>query len=91
MSTQITMADVKRALEEGSGVQEGIDLDRDLAVMSFRDMGYDSLAVLETGLRLSRENDIQIDDEVFTDLETPQQLLDEVNLALKNQAESAAS
>ncbi|MGX5694239.1 acyl carrier protein [Dermacoccus abyssi] len=91
MSTQITMADVKRALQEGSGVQEGIDLDRDLAVMSFRDMGYDSLAVLETGLRLSRENDIQIDDEVFTDLETPQQLLDEVNLALKNQAESAAS
>lgn len=82
MTTHITMDDVKRALVEGSGVSEGGDLDRDLTVKTFRDMGYDSLAVLETGLRLSRENNIEIDDEVFTDLETPAQLLDVVNSAL---------
>jgi act minimal PKS acyl carrier protein len=89
MSNQITMADLKRALEQGSGVQEGVDLERDLVLKTFRDMGYDSLAVLETGLRLSRENSVEIDDEVFTDLETPQQLLEQVNLALS--ARSVAS
>ncbi|GLY18857.1 acyl carrier protein [Kineosporia rhizophila] len=82
MADQITMADVKQALLEGSGVQDGVDLDRDLLGSSFRELGYDSLAVLETGLRLGRDNSIKIDDEVFTDLETPQQLLDAVNLAL---------
>lgn len=89
MATLITMDDVKRALAEGSGVESGVDLDRDLTVKSFRDMGYDSLAVLETGLRLGREHDVEIADEVFTDLETPQQLLDQVNLVLS--ARSVAS
>jgi minimal PKS acyl carrier protein len=82
MQQHITMDDVKRALVAGSGIGPGVDLDRDLTVKSFREMGYDSLAVLETGLRLGRENDVEIDDEVFTDLETPQQLLEQLNLAL---------
>ncbi|WP_410634896.1 acyl carrier protein [Amycolatopsis sp. cmx-4-83] len=82
MARTITMEDVKRALREGSGVDAGVDLDRDVHEKTFRDLGYDSLAVLETGLRLSRENDVDIDDEVFTDLETPQQLLEQVNHAL---------
>jgi act minimal PKS acyl carrier protein len=82
MRQAVTMEDVKRALREGSGVEDGVDLDRDIEVKTFRDLGYDSLAVLETGLRLGREHDVQIDDEVFTDLETPQQLLDQVNLAV---------
>jgi act minimal PKS acyl carrier protein len=82
MRQLVTMEDVKRALREGSGVEDGVDLDRDIEVKTFRDLGYDSLAVLETGLRLGREHDVQIDDEVFTDLETPQQLLDQVNLAV---------
>lgn len=82
MALLITMDDVKRALQEGSGVEDGVDLDRDLTVKTFSDMGYDSLAVLETGLRLGRENDVHVDDEVFIDLETPQQLLDKLNGAL---------
>ncbi|MCX5339771.1 acyl carrier protein [Streptomyces atratus] len=86
MTRRVTMDDLRRALEEGSGVDEGVNLDRDLKTRAFSDLGYDSLAVLETGLRLGRENDIEIDDSVFTDLETPQQLLDAVNHALERQA-----
>ncbi|MEV4316691.1 acyl carrier protein [Actinocrispum sp. NPDC049592] len=87
--TRITMADLKRALEEGSGVDEGVDLDRDLGTSAFADLGYDSLAVLETGLRLSRENDVDIDDSIFMDLDTPQQLLDAVNEALERRRQAS--
>ncbi|MGI5368230.1 actinorhodin polyketide synthase [Streptomyces sp. A244] len=89
MPARVTMNDLKRALEEGSGVDEGIDLDTDLRTMAFSELGYDSLAVLETGLRLGRENNIELDDSVFADLDTPQQMLDAVNEALERQ--SAAS
>lgn len=82
MSHSVTMHDLKHALEIGSGVDWGVDLDRDLPTKTFNQLGYDSLAVLETGLRLGRDHDVTIDDEVFTDLETPQQLLDAVNQAL---------
>ncbi|MGJ3560472.1 acyl carrier protein [Streptomyces sp. INA 01156] len=71
MSARVTMNDLKRALEEGSGVDEGVNLDTDLETMAFSELGYDSLAVLETGLRLGRENDIELDDSVFADLDTP--------------------
>ncbi|MFE6496699.1 acyl carrier protein [Streptomyces sp. NPDC057748] len=83
------MNDLRRALVEGSGVDEGVDLERDLGTRAFTDLGYDSLAVLETGLRLGRENDIEIDDSVLTDLETPQQLLDAINHALQRRAASS--
>ncbi|MCY0947989.1 acyl carrier protein [Streptomyces sp. H27-S2] len=86
MTARVTMDDLKRALQEGSGVDEGVDLDRDLPTKAFADLGYDSLAVLETGLRLGRENNIEIDDSVFNELDTPQQLLDAINQALESQA-----
>jgi minimal PKS acyl carrier protein len=79
MSTSISFIDLKRALTEGSGVPEGVDLDRDLESMTFSDLGYDSLAILETGLRLGRENNVEIEDDVFADLETPQQLIEQIN------------
>ncbi len=88
-ANRITMDDLRRALEEGSGVDEGVDLARDLGSSAFADLGYDSLAVLETGLRLSRENDVDIDDSVFMDLDTPQQLLDAVNEALERQRQAS--
>ncbi|MEU0627570.1 MULTISPECIES: acyl carrier protein [unclassified Streptomyces] len=89
MTQHVTMNDLRRALVEGSGVDEGVDLERDLGTRAFTDLGYDSLAVLETGLRLGRENDIEIDDSVLTDLETPQQLLDAINHALQRRAASS--
>ncbi|MEU5627208.1 MULTISPECIES: acyl carrier protein [Streptomyces] len=85
MTARVTMDDLKRALEEGSGVEEGVNLDTDLKTMAFSELGYDSLAVLETGLRLGRENDVELDDTIFTDLDTPQQMLDAINEALAHQ------
>ncbi|MFF2142290.1 acyl carrier protein [Kitasatospora sp. NPDC058190] len=89
MTQHVTMDDLRRALVEGSGVDEGVDLERDLGTRAFKDLGYDSLAVLETGLRLGRDNDIEIDDSVLIDLETPQQLLDAINHALQRRAASS--
>ncbi|MEH3069348.1 MAG: acyl carrier protein [Aeromicrobium erythreum] len=82
----ITLDDVKRALVEGAGVDAGVDLERGIATLTFEELGYDSLAVLETGLRLGRENGVEIDDEQLADIETPQDLADAVNHALAEAA-----
>ncbi len=89
MITLITINDLKRALKEGSGVPEGVDLDRDLESQTFSDLGYDSLAILETGLRLGRENNVEIEDEIFADLETPQQLIEQINSIISSKGVSS--
>ncbi|HEY0167791.1 MAG TPA: acyl carrier protein [Jatrophihabitans sp.] len=82
MPTQISMEDLKRALREGSGVDESIDLDLKVETMTFEELGYDSLAILETGLRLGREHGVEIADDDLADVERPQELVSAINRAL---------
>lgn len=82
MPAEITMEALKRVLREGSGVEEGIDLDTDIEAMTFEELGYDSLAVLEAGLRLGREHGVELADEELADIERPQELLDALNRML---------
>jgi act minimal PKS acyl carrier protein len=76
------MEDLKRALREGSGVDESIDLDLKVETMTFEELGYDSLAILETGLRLGREHGVEIADDDLADVERPQELVSAINRAL---------
>lgn len=75
----LTIDDLKRILREAAGEQEGIDLDGDILDVTFEDLGYDSLALLETGSRIEREHGIQLEDTTVTVTETPRALLDVVN------------
>jgi act minimal PKS acyl carrier protein len=45
----------------------------------FADLGYDSLALLETGGRIEREHGIELADSTITDAETPRALIACVN------------
>ncbi|MFG2606217.1 acyl carrier protein [Streptomyces sp. NPDC048514] len=77
---EFTMDVLRRILREGAG--EDVDLDGDIDDVTFGDLGYDSLALLETGARIGREYGIELEDTVFVDAETPRQLVDALNRQL---------
>ncbi|MEU1185861.1 acyl carrier protein [Streptomyces sp. NPDC005820] len=79
---EFTLDDLKRILLEGAGADEGVDLDGDILDTHFEQLGYESLALLETGSRIEREYDITLDDSVLTDADTPRALIDAVNAHL---------
>jgi act minimal PKS acyl carrier protein len=87
---QFTLDDLKRILIEGAGAEDGVDLDGDILDADFEHLGYESLALLETGGRIEREYDIVLDDDVLTENNTPRALIDAVNTLLAEQPQAAA-
>ncbi|MFF6782490.1 phosphopantetheine-binding protein [Streptomyces sp. NPDC012510] len=84
MSTkEFTLEDLKRILLEGAGADEGVDLDGDILDTDFEELGYESLALLETAGRIEREYALALDDDVFTDNPTPRALIAAVNAHLQ--------
>ncbi|GAA2789656.1 acyl carrier protein [Saccharopolyspora taberi] len=77
---QFGIEDLKRILREGAG--EGADLDGDILDVPFEDLGYESLALLETGSRISREFGVELEETEMTDVDTPRALIDVVNAQL---------
>ncbi|MET9535811.1 MULTISPECIES: acyl carrier protein [unclassified Streptomyces] len=84
-----TLDDLKRILLEGAGEGEGVSLDGDILDTDFEKLGYESLALLETGGRIEREYDIELDDSALTEAATPRELVDIVNSHLGAVAQAA--
>ncbi|MFD7554693.1 acyl carrier protein [Streptomyces sp. NPDC059533] len=76
------LADLVRLLRECAGEAEGADLDGDILDTSFGDLGYDSLAMLETTGRVERDHAVVLDEEELDEAYTPRRYLDMVNRAL---------
>jgi act minimal PKS acyl carrier protein len=76
---QLTLTDLKRILLEGAGTQDGLDLGDDIMDTTFEALGYDSLALLETASRITREYRIVLDDDLASSVKTPRELLSLVN------------
>lgn len=74
-----TLIDLTRILVEGAGNDDGIDLEGDILDTRFADIGYESLAMLETGSRIEREYGITLDDFALSDASTPRTLIRTVN------------
>ncbi|MET9901031.1 acyl carrier protein [Streptomyces sp. NPDC006446] len=80
MSDRIfTLDDLRRILLESAGAEEGIDLYGDIADSEFEALGYESLALLETGGRIEREFGVSLDDVNLSDITTPRALVAAVN------------
>ncbi|SBW22614.1 hypothetical protein FDG2_2875 [Candidatus Protofrankia californiensis] len=84
--SQLTLDDLKTILREAAGEDESVDLDGDILDTAFTDLGYDSLALLEAAAVIDRNHGITLADDLFTGVETPRQLLTEVNAALEKAA-----
>ncbi|MCL6291373.1 acyl carrier protein [Streptomyces sp. ID03-2B] len=80
---EFTLEDLKRILLEGAGADEGVDLDGDILDTDFEELGYESLALLETGGRIEREYGITLDDDVLADSRTPRSLIAAINAAFQ--------
>lgn len=78
---RFTLDDLRKVLREGAGAAEGVDLDADILDTAFESLGYDSLALLETAVRISREYHVPLDDDVASSAKTPRELLALVNSA----------
>ncbi|MGJ7905859.1 acyl carrier protein [Actinopolyspora sp. H202] len=78
-TTEFTVEDLKRILREAAGSGDGVSLDGDILDIDFEVLGYDSLALLETGGRIEREYEISLDESAISEAETPRALVEAVN------------
>jgi act minimal PKS acyl carrier protein len=67
----ITMDELRTMMRECTGVDDDVDLNADIADISFADLGYDSLAVLELIGEVSRRYDIPVPDEAVSEMPSP--------------------
>ncbi|WEH30874.1 acyl carrier protein [Streptomyces sp. AM 3-1-1] len=74
----LTVDDLKKLLAETAGEDDSVDLAGELDT-PFVDLGYDSLALLETAAVLQQRYGIALTEETVGRLGTPRELLDEVN------------
>ncbi|AWI32202.1 acyl carrier protein [Streptomyces tirandamycinicus] len=70
-------------LRECAGEEEAVTNKENAVDMKFTDLGYDSLALLETAARVSREYDVDIPEEDLSEVTTPAGFLTVVNTLLK--------
>ncbi|MYW65840.1 actinorhodin polyketide synthase [Streptomyces sp. SID8379] len=79
---ELTLDELKQILREGAGEDESVDLSGDVLDVPFIDLGYDSLALLETAGRIERTYGVTLVDDAVSEAETPRLLLDLINEAL---------
>ncbi|MGH3932186.1 MAG: acyl carrier protein [Pseudonocardiaceae bacterium] len=80
--SKITIDDVRRILVTCAGDIGIAELPGDVATLEFDDLGYDSLALMETAARIEQEFGARIPEEQITEVKTPQELLELVNMSL---------
>ncbi|MGX6602118.1 acyl carrier protein [Micromonosporaceae bacterium Da 78-11] len=77
-----TLADLNRILREGAGANGDIGSTADALDAELNDLGYDSLALLETGSRIEREYSVSLDESALMRVSTPRSLIELVNAHL---------
>ncbi|REE96242.1 acyl carrier protein [Thermomonospora umbrina] len=72
---EIGIDDLRRVLVECAG----IELDADFSDRTFEELGYDSLALMETAARIKQDYGIDLPDDDVVAAETPVALLELAN------------
>lgn len=80
--TELTVKDLTRIMRESAGEDESVDLSGDILDYDFTELGYDSLALLETAGRIAREYGVELSDEDLEGIATPRDFLTAVNRTL---------
>lgn len=75
MPSAFTIDDLRQILRDAAGEDEETTLDGDILDLEFDELGYDSLALLETAGRIGRDFGIRLSDDAVTEARTPRQLL----------------
>jgi act minimal PKS acyl carrier protein len=78
---EFTIDDLRRIMRACAGEDEAVDLDGDILDICLKDLGYDSLAIMEIAARLQQELDVSIPDEVVESIRTPRDAVEYVAAA----------
>jgi act minimal PKS acyl carrier protein len=78
MST-MTIDDLRGILIDCAGTDDTTDLFGEITDRTFEELGYDSLALMETAARIQQQYGVQVADEVLLEVKTPGALLELVN------------
>ncbi|MER6331222.1 acyl carrier protein [Streptomyces sp. NPDC014983] len=77
---EVTIDDLRQLLRTAAGESEA-DLDGDILDMEFENLGYDSLALLETASLIERHHGVKVADDI-AGARTPREFLGRVNQPL---------
>jgi act minimal PKS acyl carrier protein len=78
----LRIEDLTRIMRECAGEDEAVDLNGDILHTPLEELGYDSLALLETTSRIEREYQVSLPEEMVADFRTPADMLKVVNACL---------
>ncbi len=84
----MTQEELTGLLRECAGEDEGVDLNGDVLDVPFAELGYDSLAVLQTTGRIERDYGIVLADDTVAEAQTPRLLLEFINESLAQAVEA---
>lgn len=83
MSTnRLTIEDLRKIMRECAGEDDSISLEGDILDTPFMDLGYDSLALLETAALIKRQYGVTVSDDDLHGIDTPRAFLEKVNSVL---------
>lgn len=77
-----TLDQLTAALRAAAGVDDGVDLDGDILDRTFDEIGYDSLALLNTVGLIERDLRVKLPDDTVVEATTPRLLIAAVDEAL---------
>lgn len=80
---QITLRELADILRQSAGEDESAEQLEQVADQPFDELGYDSLALMETAALIKRNYGVDLSEDDLGQVKTPQQLLDVVNALLK--------
>lgn len=86
MMEPLTLTDLKKILHECAGEEQDPDPRRDIDDIPFDELGYDSIALLETAGRIQRTYGARLDDDAVTKAGTLRALLELTNRAIAGAA-----
>lgn len=79
---QLTLDALRIILVACAGEDDSVDLSGDILDVTFEDLGYDSLALMESASRIEREYGVSLSDDDVNEELTPRLLLDLVNTSV---------
>lgn len=80
--SELTLVGLTTILRESAGEDESFTLQGDILDMPFSDLGYDSIALMETAGRIQVDYGVVLADDVVAEASTPRDLLRLVNRSI---------
>lgn len=82
--SELTLTELTEILRECAGEDNNSTLRGEILDVEFGDLGYDSIALMETAGRIQIKYGVTLADEVVVKADTPRELLRLVNRSINN-------